>query len=165
MRQRLGLAQAILRRPELLILDEPTNGLDPQGIREIRDLLLALHAAGTTIFLSSHLLAEVEQLCTRVGVLDRGHLVLQDQLSALTQPTGRTYVRTPDVQQVRDLLDGQVERFDEASVLVRVDDPAALNRLLVTSGVRVSQLGPERHTLEDVVLAATNPGSDRMAGS
>ena len=80
MRQRLGLAAALLREPELLILDEPTNGLDPQGIREIRDLLLDLHRAGTTIFLSSHLLAEVEQLCTRVGVLDRGRLVLQDQL-------------------------------------------------------------------------------------
>ena len=72
MRQRLGLAAALMRSPELLILDEPTNGLDPQGIREIRDLLLQLNAAGVTVFLSSHLLAEVEQLCTRVGVLDRG---------------------------------------------------------------------------------------------
>jgi len=162
MRQRLGLAQAIVRRPELLILDEPTNGLDPQGIREIRDLLLALHADGTTIFLSSHLLAEVEQMCTRVGVLDRGRLVLQDDLSTLTQPTGRTYVRTPDVQQVRALLDGHVESFDEGSVLVRVDDPAVLNHRLVTAGVRVSLLAPERHTLEDVILAATHAGSDRI---
>src|SRR4030095_405151 len=79
MRQRLGLAVALLRRPELLILDEPTNGLDPQGIREIRELLLELHRHGTTVFLSSHLLAEVEQMCTRVGVLDRGRLVLPDQ--------------------------------------------------------------------------------------
>jgi len=67
MRQRLGLAAALLRTPRLLVLDEPTNGLDPQGIREIRELLMKLHAAGTTIFLSSHLLAEVEQMCTRVG--------------------------------------------------------------------------------------------------
>ena len=88
MRQRLGLAAALLRRPELLILDEPTNGLDPQGIQEIRDLLLELNRGGTTVFLSSHLLAEVEQLCTRVGVLDRGRLVLQDQLAALSAPTG-----------------------------------------------------------------------------
>jgi ABC-type multidrug transport system ATPase subunit len=71
MRQRLGLAGALLRRPDLLVLDEPTNGLDPQGISEIRELLLGLHRDGTTIFLSSHLLAEVEQLCSRVGVLDR----------------------------------------------------------------------------------------------
>ena len=79
MRQRLGLAAALMRRPRLLILDEPTNGLDPQGITEIRRLLLELNAGGTTIFLSSHLLAEIEQMCTRVGVLDRGRLVLQER--------------------------------------------------------------------------------------
>ena len=86
MRQRLGLAGALLRRPELLVLDEPTNGLDPQGITEVRELLLELHRGGTTVFLSSHLLAEVEQLCSRVGVLDRGRLVLQDELATLTAP-------------------------------------------------------------------------------
>jgi len=75
MRQRLAIASALLRDRELLVLDEPTNGLDPQGIREIRCLLLDLHTAGATVFLSSHLLAEVEQLCTRVGVLDRGRMV------------------------------------------------------------------------------------------
>ena len=162
MRQRLGLAGALLRQPTLLVLDEPTNGLDPQGIREIRELLLALHSQGTTIFLSSHLLAEVEQLCTRVGVLDRGRLVIQDDLETLQQPTGRTYVRTPDVGQVRALLDGEVEHHDEDSLLVRVDDPAVLNARLVTAGVRVVELSPERHTLEDVVLAATEAGSDRL---
>ena len=80
MRQRLGLAGALLRHPRLLILDEPTNGLDPQGIKEIRELLVELNAGGTTVFLSSHLLAEVEQLCTRVGVVDRGRLVLEEDL-------------------------------------------------------------------------------------
>ncbi len=162
MRQRLGLANALLRRPRLLILDEPTNGLDPQGIREIRRLLLALHAAGTTIFLSSHLLAEVEQLCTRVGVLDRGRLVLQDQLTALQQPTGRIFVRTPDVAEARAVLDGQVEHHDGDSLLVRVADAAALNARLVRAGVRVQVLAPERHTLEDVVLAATEAGPEGM---
>jgi len=162
MRQRLGLAGALLRRPELLVLDEPTNGLDPQGIREIRELLLSLHEQGTTIFLSSHLLAEVEQLCTRVGVLDRGRMVIQDDLATLQQPTGRTYVRTPDVVEVRALLDGQVEHHDDESLLVRVDAPAELNARLVRAGVRVVELSPERHTLEDVVLAATEAGSDRI---
>ena len=162
MRQRLGLAGALLRRPRLLILDEPTNGLDPQGIREIRHLLLTLHAAGTTIFLSSHLLAEVEQLCTRVGVLDRGRLVIQEDLAVLRQPTGRLFVRTPDVARVRTMLDGQVEHYDAETLLIRVDDPAGLNARLVADGVRVMELGPERHTLEDVVLAATEPGSDRI---
>jgi ABC-type multidrug transport system ATPase subunit len=163
MRQRLGLAGAILQRPRLLVLDEPTNGLDPQGIREIREVLLRLHADGTTIFLSSHLLAEVEQMCTRVGVLDRGRLVLQDELATLTKPTGRTYVRTPDVVQAVSLLDGRVEHSDNQSILVRVDDPSELNRMLVASGVRVQELGPEHHTLEDVVLSATHSGNDRMA--
>ena len=97
MRQRLGLAATLIRRPRLLVLDEPTNGLDPQGIREIRDLLAELNREGTTVFLSSHLLAEVEQLCDRVGVLDRGRLVVQDRLDALRGPTGRLRVRTPDV--------------------------------------------------------------------
>ena len=101
MRQRLGLAAALIRRPPLLILDEPTNGLDPQGITEIRRLLLELNAGGTTIFLSSHLLAEIEQMCTRVGVLDRGRLVLQERLDVLLRPTGLIAVRTPDPARVR----------------------------------------------------------------
>ncbi len=163
MRQRLGIAATLLRKPQLLVLDEPTNGLDPQGIREIRDLLLSLHATGTTIFLSSHLLAEVEQLCTRVGVLDRGKLVIQENLDTLRQPTGRTFLRTPDVGQVRGLLDGQVEHHDDDSLLIRVTDVAELNTRLVRAGVRVLELGPERHTLEDVVLAATGAGDDRVA--
>ncbi|WP_248583235.1 ATP-binding cassette domain-containing protein [Nocardioides sp. InS609-2] len=162
MRQRLGLAHALLGKPRLLVLDEPTNGLDPQGIHEIRDLLLELHAGGTTIFLSSHLLAEIEQLATRVGVLDRGRLVIEQELATLTRPTGRTYLRTHDVHRARALLDGQVESFGDDSLLVRVDDVAALNALLVRGGVRVTELAPERHTLEDVVLAATAAGSDRI---
>ncbi len=92
MRQRLGLAAALLRTPKLLILDEPTNGLDPQGIREIRDLLIELNAAGTTVFLSSHQLSEVEQLCTRVGIVNRGRLVRQDDLDTLRALTGRSIV-------------------------------------------------------------------------
>ena len=163
MQQRLGLAAALIRRPRLLILDEPTNGLDPQGIREIRDLLAGLNRKGTTVFLSSHLLAEVEQLCNRVGVLDRGRLVVQDRLDALRGPTGRLHVRTPDVAQARALLDGRIEQVDAHELLVRHDDPARLNRLLVQGGVRVELLAPERRTLEDVVLEATRAGSDRVA--
>ena len=163
MRQRLGLAAALLRAPRLLVLDEPTNGLDPQGIREIRGLLVELNAAGTTVFLSSHLLAEVEQMCTRVGVLDGGCLVVQEQLEALQQPTGRVVVHTPDGVGARALLDGRIEQQDGHRLLVRGDDPAALNALLVGAGVRVQSLAVERRSLEDVVLAATSAGSDRVA--
>jgi ABC-type multidrug transport system ATPase subunit len=163
MRQRLGLGAALLRRPRLLVLDEPTNGLDPQGIHEIRDLLLQLHAGGTTVFLSSHLLAEVEQLCTRVGVLDRGRLVVQSALADLQAPTGRTLVRTPDAAAALAMLDGRVEHRDGDTLLVRGDDPAALNALLVGAGVRVQELGPERRSLEQAVLELTGPGTDRVA--
>ena len=134
MRQRLGLAAALLRSPRLLVLDEPTNGLDPQGIREIRDLLLRLNQEGTTIFLSTHLLAEIEQMCGRVGVLDRGRLVLQERLDVLRRPTGRLEVHTPDVAQARSLLDGQVVSFDARRLFIRHADAAALNSLLVAGG-------------------------------
>lgn len=162
MRQRLGLAAALLRRPELLILDEPTNGLDPQGIHEIRDLLLALNATGTTIFLSSHLLAEVELLCRRVGVVDRGRLVLQDTLASLRAPTGRVVLRTPDPEWAVGILDGELGDREGDRLVVRSSDPAALNARLVGHGIRVTELVEERRSLEDVVLAATTHGSDRV---
>ena len=162
MRQRLGLAGALLRAPVLLVLDEPTNGLDPQGIREIRELLTELNAAGTTIFLSSHLLAEVEQLCTHVGVVDRGRLVIQSGLDELRSTTGRVQVVTPDADRAVALLDGRIESRTGDRLLVRHADAAELNARLVTEGLRVAELGPERRTLEDVVLAVTSAGSDRV---
>jgi ABC-2 type transport system ATP-binding protein len=159
MRQRLGLASALMRRPPLLVLDEPTNGLDPQGIRDIRELLLGLNRAGTTIFLSSHLLTEIEQMSTRVGVLDRGRLVLQEDMSALQTATGLVRVRTPDVGAAIALLDGRVEHRGTGEVLVRAEDPAALNLRLVAAGVRVNEISPVRRGLEEIVLAASEaPG-------
>jgi ABC-type multidrug transport system ATPase subunit len=162
MRQRLGLAAALLREPRLLVLDEPTNGLDPQGIREIRDLLAELNKAGTTVFLSSHQLAEVEQLCTRVGIVDRGRLVLQQDLDELRGPTGRVIVRTPDINRASALLDGRVERRDGDRLLVADADPAEVNARLVAAGLRVSEIGPERRSLEDLMLSVTGSGSDRI---
>ncbi|MGY2079435.1 ABC transporter ATP-binding protein [Modestobacter sp. SYSU DS0657] len=162
MRQRLGLAGALLRRPELLVLDEPTNGLDPQGISEIRELLLELNREGTTVFLSSHLLAEVEMLATRVGVLDRGRLVLQDELAALTAPTGATVVETTDPQRVRAALDGRVLSADGSRAVVRGADPAEVNAALVAAGVPVTGLALQRPTLEEVVLAAASTSADRV---
>ena len=170
MRQRLGLAAALVRSPRLLILDEPGNGLDPRGLRDLRQLLIELNEAGTTIFLSSHLLAEVELLCTRVGVLDRGKLVLQQDLASLRQPTGRIIVETPDAGQAVALLDGRVEAVKGAgeagggSLVVRHDDPAALNARLVGQGIRVTAMTVQRRSLEDVVLAITGAGSDQVGG-
>ncbi|MEU5876321.1 ABC transporter ATP-binding protein [Spirillospora sp. NPDC047279] len=162
MRQRLGLAAALLHEPRLLVLDEPTNGLDPQGIREVRDLLEELNANGTTIFLCSHLLGEVEQLCTRVGVMDGGRLVLEEEMDELRTPTGRIVVETPDADEVVALLDGGVEHRDGDRLLVRGADAAELNARLNRQGLRISEIQVQRRSLEDVVLEATGPGSDRL---
>ena len=162
MRQRLGLAAALMRRPRLLILDEPGNGLDPRGIRDLRELIIGLNEGGVTVLASSHLLAEVEQLCTRVGVLDNGRLVLQDDLAVLRAPTGRILVDTPDADQVAALPDGQVEHRDGQQLLVRYEDAAALNARLVGAGLRVSAIAPHQRTLEEIVLAVTGTGSDHI---
>jgi ABC-type multidrug transport system ATPase subunit len=162
MRQRLGLAAALVRRPRLLILDEPTNGLDPRGIRDIRDLLIALNDDGVTIFLSSHLLPEVSALCTRIGVLDSGKLVLQDELAALQQPTGRVLISTHDPERALQTLDGSVERRSGTDLVVRSSDPADVNARLVAAGVRVSSLVEQRRSLEDIVLEMTGAGSDQF---
>jgi ABC-type multidrug transport system ATPase subunit len=162
MRQRLGLAAALMRAPRLLVLDEPTNGLDPQGIREVRDMLRELNDAGTTVVLSSHLLTEVDALCTRVGVMDRGRLVLQERLEPLRGATGRVIVRTPHVDRALAVLDGRVVSHTGHDVVVRSADAATLNAELVGAGITVSELREERRTLEDVVLDVTSAGSDRV---
>ncbi|HEY3734809.1 MAG TPA: ABC transporter ATP-binding protein [Streptosporangiaceae bacterium] len=169
MRQRLGLAGALIRQPRLLILDEPGNGLDPRGIRDIRRLLIELNDTGTTIFMSSHLLAEVELLCTRVGILNAGRLVLQQDLAELQAPTGRILVDTPDPARAVALLDGRVEGRAECGegvrLVVRYDDPAELNVRLVGAGVRVTEMAKQRHSLEEVVLKLTGAGSDEIGGA
>jgi ABC-2 type transport system ATP-binding protein len=173
MKQRLGLAAALLRRPRLLVLDEPTNGLDPQGIHEVRSLFLELVAEGTTVFLSSHQLAEVELLCTRAAMMANGRLVAQDAVSSLLAPTGRVRLATPDgplAEEVLALLAGpQVvrhspgeHRADDPGVelVVQLDGlpPEQLNHELVSRGVRVRELVIERPTLEQVFLSLTGDG-------
>ena len=162
MRQRLGLAAALVRRPRLLILDEPTNGLDPRGIRDIRDLLVGLNDDGVTVFLSSHLLPEVSALCTRIGVLDSGRLVLQDQLESLEKPTGHVLISTDDPERAVATLDGLVEHRDGPDLVVRAPDPAELNARLVRAGVRVRSLVVRRRSLEEIVLDVTGTGSDQF---
>ena len=164
MRQRLGLAAALLRQPRLLILDEPTNGLDPRGIKEIRDLLVELNNAGTTVFMSSHLLSEVDELCDRVGIVDRGRLVLQEDLAVVRAPTGRVVVDTLDPADAVALLDGQVEVRDGSKLVIRSADAAELNSKLVAGGVRVREIGVQRRTLEQVVFDVTGEGSDKVPG-
>jgi len=162
MRQRLGLAAALVRRPRLLVLDEPTNGLDPQGIQEIRELLLKLNSDGTTIFLSSHQLAEVEQLCTRVGVMDRGRLVSQVAMADVRRPTGRVRLRVGDPEAALALLDGHVAERDGDRLVVAGAAVPELVRRLVGRDIEVHEAIPERRSLESLVLELTGPGSDRV---
>jgi ABC-type multidrug transport system ATPase subunit len=165
MRQRLGLAAALLRSPRLLILDEPTNGLDPRGIHEVRTLLAELNSAGTTVFMSSHQLAEVEQLCTRVGVIDRGRLVLQDDLTALRGPTGRVVVHTADADGAVAVLGTRVAERDGDRLVVAGADPAGVNAELTAVGLRITEIWPERRSLEELVLSVTTGSSDRFDGA
>jgi ABC-type multidrug transport system ATPase subunit len=166
MKQRLALAAALVRQPRLLILDEPTNGLDPQGIQEMRTLFQALVAGGTTVFLSSHLLTEVEQLCTSAAMMAGGRVVAQDTMAALIAPTGRVVIDTPDTDDaIRILGDrGAVtvssRHGDRLLVELRDRSSAEVNHELVRGGVRVRELTIERRTLEDTYLGLTGRSGD-----
>jgi ABC-2 type transport system ATP-binding protein len=164
MRQRLGLALALLGSPDLLILDEPTNGLDPQGMREVRLLLRSLADAGTTVFVSSHLLAEVEMMCDRVGVLAHGKLVAEGPPATLRGKADRVRLEVDDAERAARVIAGLEgvdlaggSGLDRSGVLrVRLSSDvgaAELNSALVSAGVAVSALSPERDTLEDVFLS------------
>jgi len=155
MKQRLGLAAALMRKPDLLMLDEPTNGLDPQGTREIRELLLELNRAGTTVFLSSHQLTEIEALCTRVGMISNGRIVAQDEVRALRTPTGHVRVRTKDLSDAAAVLGRAVISARGEWLVVVSNDPAVTTSRLVEAGVRVSEVHVERRSLEDVFLERT----------
>ncbi|WP_432254131.1 ABC transporter ATP-binding protein [Streptomyces sp. HNM1019] len=175
MKQRLGLAAALLQPRELLVLDEPTNGLDPQGMREIRALVRELAEEGTTVFLSSHLLDEIEQVCTHAAVMAQGRLIAQGTVAELAAGSrGRLAVTTPDPEDaVRVLKEHGVtdlvvldERVSGELPLpgAAVDDPplelADLNAALVRAGVRVRAFGAERASLEDAFVALTGEGFD-----
>lgn len=168
MKQRLGLAAALLRPRRLLVLDEPTNGLDPQGMREIRTLVRELAAEGTTVFLSSHLLDEIEQVCTHVAVMARGRLLTQGPVADLAAGArGRLAVTTPDqADAARILKEHGVGTVTVDGDRVRADAPpgsvelADLNAALVHGGVRVRSFGVERASLEDAFVALTGEGFD-----
>lgn len=170
MKQRLGIAQALLSDPELVILDEPTSGLDPQGMREVRELILHLaHDQQKTIFLSSHLLNEIEMVATRMAIINRGELVVQGEVDKLLSE-GENYVvlSGKPAQTIRGVLKTQsriVKNFRERNgafeVLMKFKDVPALNNALVRRGVKVEALIPRR-SLEDYFLSITeSQTSDR----
>jgi ABC-type multidrug transport system ATPase subunit len=160
MKQRLGLAQAFLGKRELLILDEPTNGLDPAGIQEMRSLIRRLPAEhGVTVFLSSHLLTEVDQVATHVGMLSQGALVFQGSIAEL-HLLRATWVRigVSEIAAALSLLGNHGwEAREEAGFIVATDIQAAsaMNRALVEGGLAVNHLTVESDSLEDVFLKMT----------
>jgi ABC-2 type transport system ATP-binding protein len=165
MRQRLGLANALLVPRRLLVLDEPTNGMDPQGTREIRSLIRTLSAEGTTVFLSTHLLSEVEQVCSHVGVMHLGRLVAQGPLEALRSATSnRVKVETADVALAAETLGrfGLHPLPGDRAVTAELDHqvPHELVRALVEAGVRVAGFQVERPSLEETFVALTGEGFD-----
>ena len=165
MKQRLGLAAALLRPRRLLVLDEPPNGLDPQGMREIRTLVRELAAEGTTVFLSSHLLDEIEQICTHAAVMARGRLITQGPVADLAAGAlGRLAVTTPDpAGAARVLKEHGITGITIDGDRVRADAPAGsveladLNAALVRGGIRVRSFGVEKASLEDAFVALTAP--------
>jgi len=166
MKQRLAIAAGLLQPRELIILDEPTNGLDPQGTREVRTLVREIATEGTTVFVSSHLLAEVEQICTHVGVMRTGRLVFQGPLDDLRRTgAARIRVETTDPQAAAELL-GKIgledTRVEGAEVSAQLGDfqPERLCADLVHAGVPVRGLATVRPSLEDLFVGLTGEGFD-----
>ncbi|MET7969447.1 ABC transporter ATP-binding protein [Micromonospora sp. NPDC005305] len=173
MKQRLGVGAALLKEPSLLILDEPTNGLDPAGVTDIRELLRTLGRSGRTVLLSSHVLGEVEQICDRIVVIDAGRLVADGTPDELRGSLGQAVlvIEADPADRAAECLHGHdgVRSVELADGRLRVTtDPAlaaALNRRLVESGIDVRELRPVRHSLEEAFLSLTAPARPPAAGS
>ncbi len=162
MKQRLAIAATLLKSPDLLILDEPTNGLDPAGIREIRELIRDLGEAGVTVLLSSHILAEVQQVCTSATIIGNGRMLTSGKVEDLL---GRTSyrLRVSDPTAATAVLEaaGMDVRVDAGSLDVGTDEPGErITRLLAEAGLFLSELTPVRADLETIFLELT--ADDRM---
>ena len=163
MRQRLGIAQALLPNPEFIILDEPTDGLDPQGLCEVRTLVRRLRdELGLTVMLSSHLLHEVEQICNRVAIIDEGRLLYQGAVEDLIAKDNLIRLRVDRITEAYDLLSRNPRlslhrNGDDQSLYVRMDgeEIPGMNALLVQHGFRVMELSRRRESLEQVFLRLT----------
>lgn len=166
MKQRLGIAQAILTKPDLVIMDEPTSGLDPQGMKEVRDLILKLSKDhGTTVFLSSHLLTEVQAVANRMAVLNHGELIAQGKVTELLNADSSYYsINVSPQDKALEIMKAQpwieiVSVANEVDIHIDSGRAAEVNRLLVTNGIDVSSFAAKR-TLEDYFLRITEGASD-----
>lgn len=165
MKQRLGIAQALLSKPKLLILDEPTNGLDPRGMKEVRDLILKLAEEGITILLSSHLLHEIEQICTTMAIINLGKLIkigsvhdlLNESDTFITEITAEPVVKAKTTLESLEYVSNVVENSGTLKVRIANKDLSQLTRDLVNANVDVSAIIP-RTSLEDYFLSLTDEG-------
>ena len=167
MKQRLGIARAILHHPEFLVLDEPLNGLDPVGIKEIRQLFLDLSKQGITILISSHLLSEIEQIATRIGIIHHGNL-LEEVDYEMLQKKSRHYleINVNDEQKTVFILEQKLGITDyliaeQGTVYLyeNIDQPALINATLTSNGIEVQGILLSRDRLEDYFLKVTGGGS------
>jgi ABC-2 type transport system ATP-binding protein len=163
MRQRLGIAAALIRKPRLLMLDEPATGLDPGGMRDMRDLIRRLSSSGMTVLLSSHLLAEVEELCNRVAIVRSGRVAYQGSLADLRAQAGESYrLRSPDEERARAVAAAQpgireVVPTDDGTRFAAAGEEAvgALSLALAEAGVPILELARRHATLEDLFFSLT----------
>jgi len=166
MKQRLGIAQALLNNPKLVILDEPSLGLDPQGMKEVRELIQSISGQRVTIFLSSHLLHEVEQICTRMAIIHRGEILIQGDVQELLK-SGKTTltIRTPELARAQSVLKGTrfLEAVDirEDALKIQIDYSKIpeINELLVRSQIPIFELTPKT-SLEDFYLSILKQAED-----
>ena len=164
--QRLGIAQALLGDPELLVLDEPTSGLDPAGRKEVRDLILGLKAEGKTIFLSSHILSEVEQICDRVIIIDRGHMVRAGTMHEMLAEDSRVEIivdHLPEEMEQAVKEQGATVEREAHRVRIAVDgaQKRALAEMLWAGGCDVISLTPMKSSLEDTFLKLVAEGGSQ----
>jgi ABC-2 type transport system ATP-binding protein len=161
MRQRLSVAGALLGDPQVLLLDEPANGLDPEGIRWLRDFLRAFSGDGKTVFVSSHVLTEMQQLVDEVVIIHRGRLVAHESVGELTaRAAGATRVRSPQAAQLRELLEGEgIETSGDGDRLVTSAPAEHVGELAAAHGVVLHELASDGATLEEAFLELTAGGS------
>jgi ABC-2 type transport system ATP-binding protein len=162
MRQRLGIAAALLRKPKLLLLDEPATGLDPAGMRDMRLLIRRLADQGMTVLLSSHLLAEVEELCNRVAIVRTGTIVYEGEISELKRGAGTVYrLQTTDDERALAVCNAQRGitdvRIAQGVILFAADEAAAaeLSQALIEAGALIRAMAPQSVTLEDLFFSLT----------
>jgi ABC-2 type transport system ATP-binding protein len=172
MRQRLGIAAALLRDPKLLLLDEPTTGLDPGGMRDMRVLIKRLASQGITIVLSSHLLAEVEEVCNRVAIVQKGRIVYEGEIADLKRAAGMTYrlATTKDeraiaVCRAQAGISEVQERGGQISFLGDERAVANLSQALIEAGALIKTLAPQGATLEELFFSLTEDDEDALAAA